>query len=75
MSTTGNIVLTSADIGPGESVAALTLSDVRELRYDFPNDRMQVILQDGSIRNFDYSTLATITHVIAAGVATVTVAK
>ena len=71
---TGNITVT-ANIGPGNSVTGLVLNNVRELRYDFPNDRLQVILQDGMIRNFDYSTIATITHVIAASVATITLSK
>ena len=69
---TGNLTVT-ADIGPGNSVTSLVLSGVRELRYDFPDDRLQVILADGTIRNFDYSTVSTITHVISAGVATVTI--
>ncbi len=71
----GNIVRTSADIGPGDSVASLNLSGVRELRYNFPDDRLQIILSNGKTRDFDYSTIATITHVISSGVATVTFAK
>ena len=69
------MVLTSADIGPGGSVASLNINGVRELRYDFPGDRLQIILDNGKTRDFDYSTIVTITHVIAAGVATVTFAK
>ena len=69
---TGNVTVT-ADIGPGNSVSGLVLNGVRELRYDFPDDRLQVILADGMVRNFDYSTIATITHVISGGVATVTI--
>ncbi len=71
----GNVVLTSADIGPGGSVASLNLNGVREIRYDFPDDRLQIMLANGKVRSFDYSTLVTITHTIAAGVATVTFAK
>lgn len=71
----GNMVLTSADIGPGDAVASLNLNGVRELRYNFPDDRLQIILDNGKTRDFDYSTIATITHVISAGVATVTFAK
>ena len=68
----GNCTVT-ADIGPGEAVSAIVLSGVRELHYDFPDDRLQIMLSDGKVRSFDYSTIATITHTISAGVATVTI--
>ena len=72
---TGNVVITSADIGPGNSIAALNVNDIRELRYDFPGDRLQIIKKDGELIDLDYDTLATITHVIAASVATITLSK
>jgi len=71
----GNMVMTSADIGPGNAVASVNFDGVRELRYNFPDERLQLILANGKTRDFDYSTIATITHTIAAGVATVTIAK
>lgn len=72
---TGNVVITTADTGPGRSIAALNVNDIKELRYDFPGDRLQIIKKDGKLIIIDYSTLATITHAISAGVATITLAK
>ena len=72
---TGNVTITSADIGPGNAIAALSVPDVREIRYDFPGDRLQIIKKNGEVLDLDYSTQATITHVISAGVATITYAK
>jgi len=69
---TGNVTIT-ADIGPGESVTALVVNDVRELRYDFPGDRLQLVLANGKIQNYDYDNVATITHTISGSVATVTI--
>lgn len=68
----GNMIVT-ADIGPEKSVTALALSGVRELRYDFPSDRLQITLANGKVKSFDYSTIATVTHSISSGVATVTI--
>ncbi len=68
----GNVTIT-ADIGPGNSVTSLVLSGVRSLHYDFPDNRLQIMLSDGKVRSFDYSTIATITHTISSAVATVTI--
>ena len=68
----GNITIT-ADTGPELSVSALVLSDVRSLHYDFPSERLQITLGDGVVQHYDYSTIATITHTISAGVATITI--
>lgn len=68
----GNITIT-ADVGPKLSVSALVITNVRSLHYDFPSDRLQITLADGTVQHYDYSTIATITHTISSGVATVTI--
>lgn len=68
----GNVTIT-ADIGPGNSVTSLVLNDVRDLRFNFNQNRLQVILQNGKTRDFDFSTISTITHSISSAVDTITI--
>jgi hypothetical protein len=70
----GNITVT-ADLGPGRSVAGIVFNNVRSLVYDFPGDRLIITLTDGRTRYFNYSNIATVTHTISSGVATVTISK
>jgi len=69
---TGNLTVT-ADIGDGRSVTALVFNDVREVRIDYPADRLQLILANGKVFNFDWSTIATFTHTISGSVDTVAI--
>ena len=69
------VVITST-IGPGDSVSALSLTDVNDLEFDFLHNIIKVTLAgSGGTRIFDYSAMATVTVSISNGLSTFTISS
>lgn len=69
MAATGNITVT-APLGPGNTVSSLVLSASRKLEIDYQAEVVRITDQKGKIHEFDYETIATITHSISGEVDT-----
>jgi len=63
----------TAPVGVGEVATALTLSNIREFKVDIEHEMLYITEADGREVEFAYDTIATLTWVIAARVATITV--
>lgn len=72
MASSGNVT-TTAPIGPGLTATAQQITGFRELTFKPSEEIMSVMESDGRVVDYEYNTIATVTYVIASGVATVTV--
>jgi len=63
----GKLTIT-APTGPGSSVTALVLNNVRNLNFDTQRAVLAVTKEDDSVASFDLNATATITATASAGV-------
>ncbi len=63
-------VTVTAPTGPGDTVTALVLSNVRLVSFDTVRAALAVTLADDTVRNFDLFATTTITATASAGVFT-----
>jgi len=69
---TANITVT-APLGPGKSAVATVFNGATELKYDFEREIFSLVDSNGKIHEFEFETIATITHTINGEVSTVTI--
>ena len=62
----------TAPVGAGEVATALAISGIRKITFDIDKEMLFIQQGDGRVVEFAYDTIATITYVIAAKVATIT---
>jgi len=71
---TANAIITGT-LGPDKDVTSIALSDVKEIRFEI--DRNVIMVRHGAperISYYDYAITATVTYVITAGNAVITIA-
>ena len=66
-------ITVTAPVGAGETATAETLSNIRAVKFDIEQEMLFVTTEDGRVVEFAYDTIATVTYVIAAKHATITV--
>lgn len=65
-------VTITGSTGPGQAVTTQKFTDVVDIEYDFLRNVVKVTRAGaGGIIYYDYSAIATITHVVAAGLTTI----
>jgi hypothetical protein len=69
---TGNITMT-APVGPGDTATSTVFNGSTELKYDFAAEVVSLRDSTGRLHEFDFDTIATITHTISGAVSTVSV--
>lgn len=72
MPATANVTVTGTT-GPDIDLAAKVFSNIKEFHVDFPKSVLTITDAQGKVTDFDYAITATLTFVIAAGVATITI--
>ena len=72
MSNVGNVTIT-APSGAGLAGVTDVFNDVRKLEYDFEKDVIYITIATGRVVEYEFVTVATITHTISGGISTVTI--
>lgn len=70
---TANVTV-SAPVGAGEVATAVTMTDITSITFDIKKEMVFVKLNDGRTVDYAYDTVATVTWLITARVATVVIA-
>lgn len=73
MPATANVTITGTT-GPDIDLVAKSFPNIRDIKVDFPKSVLTITDNSGKVTDFDYAITATLTFVIAAGVATITIA-
>lgn len=63
----------TGNTGPGGTVTALTLDDVKDIDFDFEHNMISVTYTNGKIFKLSWTGVTTVTFSISGGNATVTV--
>lgn len=66
-------ITTTAPIGPDLTVTALIDTGARKLEYDFERNVFTITDINSVITEYDFETIATITHTISGEVSTITI--
>ena len=72
MAASANITVT-APKGPGGTVTSQLFSAAIGLEYDFKAEIFRLTQSDGVVTEFDFETIATITHTISGEVSTIAI--
>lgn len=69
---TANVTVT-APVKVGLTATAVTTNDIRRIDFDILKEMIFITTMDGQMVEYPYDTIATLTWVIAGGVATITI--
>ncbi len=67
-----NVTITAA-AGAGLSASADSFNSIQRIEYDIDKEMIFITLSDGRVAEYPYDAIATVTHVITAKVATITI--